>query len=81
MLSFTNDASVLAASVAHSSTTEAYVNGWANVSLAKPGTANVNVIGGLPMIGSSFIKLTNAGGLANNFSGTYGITWPHRYGN
>lgn len=80
VLSFTNDKSVLGASVAHSVTGEAYVNGWANVSLGKPASA-VNVVGGLPVVGSSFIKLTNAGGLANGFSGTYGITWPHRYGN
>ncbi len=80
VLSFTNDKSVLGATVAHTVTAEAYVNGWANVSLAKPASA-VNVVGGLPVVGSSFIKLTNAGGLANGFSGTYGITWPHRYGN
>ncbi|MFG5777207.1 cell surface protein [Comamonas sp. J-3] len=81
VLSFSNDKSVLGASIARSVTTEAYVNGWANVSLAKANSANANVIGGLPMVGASFIKLTNSGGLANNFSGTYGITWPHRYGN
>ncbi|TDS83119.1 cell surface protein [Comamonas sp. JUb58] len=80
VLSFTNDKSVLGATVAHTVTAEAYVNGWANVSLGKPASA-VNVVGGLPVVGSSFIKLTNAGGLANGFSGTYGITWPHRYGN
>ena len=81
VLSFTNDESVLGATVARSVTADGYVNGWANVSLGKPSSANMNVIGGLPVIGSSFIKLTNAGGLANNFSGTYGITWAHRYGN
>ena len=80
VLSFTNDKSVLGATVAHTVTAEAYVNGWANVNLAKP-ASSVNVVGGLPVVGSSFIKLTNAGGLANGFSGTYGITWPHRYGN
>jgi hypothetical protein len=33
---------------------------------------------GLPVVGSAFLKLTNPGAGAN-FSGTYGITWPHRY--
>lgn len=71
VLSF-NDAtgnSVLGASVARTNVNVDYQNGWGAIAYK---TA-------LPVVGSSFIKLTNAGGLANNFSGTYGITWPHRF--
>lgn len=62
--------SVLGASVARSNVASgAFVNGWGSVNFGKR----------LPVVGASFIKLTNSGGLANNFSGTYGITWPHRF--
>ena len=63
--------SVLAASVARQNVTGAYVNGWSNVSVA-------NGTNGLPILGSSFIKLTNPSASAG-MSGTYGITWPHRF--
>ncbi len=68
VLSFADSAnSVLAASVARSNVTGAYVNGWGSVNFAAPG---------VPMVGASFIKLSNPN--ANNgTSGTYGITWPH----
>ncbi|WP_312843854.1 cell surface protein [Diaphorobacter nitroreducens] len=68
VLSFADSAnSVLAASVARSNVTGAYVNGWGSVNFAAPG---------VPVIGASFIKLSNPN--ANNgTSGTYGITWPH----
>ena len=62
-------ASVLGASVARQTAAVTYENGWGKVTYANA----------LPIVGSSFIKLTNSGGLANNFSGTYGITWPHRF--
>lgn len=71
VLSF-NDAagkSVLGASVARTNVNVDYQNGWGAISYTKA----------LPVVGSSFIKLTNGGGLANGFSGTYGITWPHRF--
>ena len=71
VLSF-NDAtgnSVLGASVARTNVQVGYENGWGAISYAKA----------LPVVGSSFIKLSNSGGLANGFSGTYGITWPHRF--
>jgi len=61
--------SVLGASVARQTADVKYENGWGSVSYTRS----------LPVVGSSFIKLTNSGGLANNFSGTYGITWPHRF--
>ncbi|MEJ5030955.1 cell surface protein [Comamonas sp. MYb69] len=61
--------SVLGASVARQTADVKYENGWGTVSYTRS----------LPVVGSSFIKLTNSGGLANNFSGTYGITWPHRF--
>ncbi|WP_395026749.1 cell surface protein [Comamonas odontotermitis] len=62
--------SVLGASVARQTATVAYDNGWGKVNY---GSASY------PVVGSSFIKLMNSGGAANGFSGTYGITWPHRF--
>ena len=70
---------VLGANVARTNVTETngvFVNGWGLLDLTTKGT---NVTGTIPVMGASFIKMTNSGGLANNFSGTYGITWPHRY--
>lgn len=69
------DASVLGASVARQSVasseeTGPYENGWAVVTTANGGP-------GLPIIGSSFIKLANPD-VGTGVSGTYGITWPHR---
>lgn len=63
--------SVLGATVARQDTGgSAFMRGWAN--------ANVNNAGnGLPILGASFQKLTNPSAGAG-FSGTYGITWPHR---
>ena len=60
------DQSVLGASVTASkvSLPGEFENGW--------GTINYGT--DLPLLGSSFIKLFNAGGLANGFSGSYGIT-------
>ena len=51
-----------------------------------PGTANVATAltasyasqAGLPILGASFIKLTNPQAAAGTV-GTYGITWPHRF--
>ena len=37
-----------------------------------------NAQGGLPILGASFIKLTNPSA-ARGTVGTYGITWPHRF--
>ena len=71
--------SVLGATVARSNIGAGiYENGWGNINVTTKGS---HVIGNIPLMGASFIKMTNSGGLANNFSGTYGITWPHRYGN
>jgi len=64
--------SVLAASVARSTiTTGTYTNGWGVVTTTNSGF-------GLPVLGSSFIKLSNPQ-VAAGLSGTYGITWPHRF--
>ena len=64
--------SVLGATVARQDTgSSAYVNGWSVISTANGGA-------GLPILGSSFIKLTNPQASAG-MSGTYGITWPHRF--
>ena len=64
--------SVLGASVARSTITSGtYVNGWGVID-----TAN-NALG-LPIIGSAFIKLANPNTGAG-VSGTYGITWDHRF--
>ena len=48
-----------------------YTNGWGVLDTSN-GTA------GLPILGASFIKLTNPTA-SSGFSGTYGITWPHRF--
>ncbi|QPR37070.1 cell surface protein [Delftia acidovorans] len=64
--------SVLAASVARQDTgNSAFTRGWAFANVTNGGA-------GLPILGSSFQKLTNPSAGAG-FSGTYGITWPHRY--
>lgn len=64
--------SVLASSVARSTMTSGtYVNGWGVVQTTNAGF-------GLPLMGASFIKLTNPQ-VAAGLSGTYGITWPHRF--
>lgn len=69
--------SVLAASVARQNLTAgSFQNGWSRVD-----TSNTNATGvarGLPILGASFIKLTNPS-VASGTSGTYGITWPHRF--
>ena len=48
-----------------------YTNGWGIVNTANGGA-------GLPLLGASFIKLTNPN-VGTGVSGTYGITWPHRF--
>ena len=64
--------SVLGATVARQDTgSSAYVNGWSVIRTTNGGA-------GLPILGSSFIKLTNPQASAG-MSGTYGITWPHRF--
>lgn len=65
--------SVLASSVARSTITSGtYTNGWGVVTTNNAGF-------GLPVLGASFIKLSNPQ-VAAGLSGTYGITWPHRFG-
>jgi hypothetical protein len=64
--------SVLGASVARRTvTTGTYENGWGVLSTNNGGK-------GLPILGASFIKLENPSASAGK-SGTYGITWPHRF--
>ncbi|MEN5180016.1 cell surface protein [Comamonas testosteroni] len=63
--------SVLGATVARQTAAVQYENGW--------GKVNYGAGNAFPVVGSSFIKLMNSGGAANGFSGTYGITWPHRF--
>ena len=63
--------SVLAASVARQNVSGAYANGWSMVDVS-------NTPNGLPILGASFIKLTNPN-VGSGVSGTYGITWPHRF--
>lgn len=64
--------SVLAANVARTTiTTGTYTNGWGVVDVTNGGF-------GLPLLGASFIKLSNPQ-VAAGLSGTYGITWPHRF--
>ena len=64
--------SVLAANVARQNLVSGtYENGWGVIDTAN-GTA------GLPILGAAFIKLSNPQ-VAAGLSGTYGITWPHRF--
>ncbi len=64
--------SVLGASVARQNLTAgSFQNGWSRVDVS-------NSNRGLPILGSSFIKLSNSAATAGT-SGTYGITWPHRF--
>lgn len=64
--------SVLGASVARRTVTSGtYENGWGVLSTNNGGK-------GLPILGASFIKLENPSASAGK-SGTYGITWPHRF--
>jgi hypothetical protein len=64
--------SVLGASVARQTLTSGiFVNGWGNVNTNNSGF-------GLPILGASFIKLSNPQASAG-VSGNYGITWPHRF--
>jgi hypothetical protein len=67
-----SDTSVLGASVAFQGVKNPVSKrGWANIATTNNGV-------GLPILGSAFIKLTNPS-VGAGFSGTYGITWPHRY--
>ena len=72
--------SVLASSVARSTITSGtYTNGWGVVTTANDiGAPGAGVVEGLPLMGASFIKLSNPQ-VAPGLSGTYGITWPHRF--
>ena len=72
VLSFADSGvSVLGGSVARQNVSGVYTNGWAVLSTANSGK-------GLPILGSSFIKLSNPSATAGT-SGTYGITWDHRF--
>ena len=73
VLSFgTTGSGVLGAALAAQFTeTAAYVNGWGVIDTNNGGA-------GLPILGSSFIKLTNPQASAG-VSGNYGITWQHRF--
>ena len=72
--------SVLASSVARSTITSGtYTNGWGVVTTKNTTGTGVGAINrGLPLLGASFIKLSNPQ-VAAGLSGTYGITWPHRF--
>lgn len=72
VLSFADSGvSVLGGSVARQNVSGIYVNGWSVVNTNNSGR-------GLPVLGASFIKLSNPSATAGT-SGTYGITWPHRF--
>ena len=72
VLSFADSGvSVLGGSVARQNVSGVYTNGWANLSTSNGGK-------GLPILGSAFIKLSNPSATAGT-SGTYGITWDHRF--
>lgn len=72
--------SVLGASIARSTITSGtYVNGWGVINTANRITTVAPANGqGLPILGSAFIKLSNPNTGAG-VSGTYGITWDHRF--
>lgn len=64
--------SVLAASVARTTATKGtYENGWGVLT-------TTNAAMGLPLAGAAFIKLENPSARPG-VSGTYGVTWPHRF--
>lgn len=64
--------SVLGASVARNTVTSGfYTNGWGVID-------TTNAAQGLPLVGDAFIKLSNPQA-GVGVSGTYGITWAHRY--
>lgn len=68
--------SVLGASVARQNlTTGSFTNGWSRVDVSNT-VAGQSL--GLPILGASMIKLSNPSATAGT-SGTYGITWPHRF--
>jgi hypothetical protein len=88
-------ASVARQNVARAASSGPFVNGYAVISTANSfnttlgpvnattGDGTPNLISyasqpGLPILGSSFIKLTNPNATPG-VSGTYGITWDHRY--
>lgn len=70
--------STLSASVARLSLTSGYyTNGYSLVNVVD-GTTGL----GLPLLGSSFQKITNnntTGGAANATAGNFGIVWPHAF--
>jgi hypothetical protein len=76
VLSFVDSGrSALAASVARQTINSnnsfpIYTNGW--------GAITMNTTAGLPILGASFIKLSNPSAQPG-VSGNYGITWPHGY--
>ncbi len=64
--------SVLGASVARNTVTSGfYTNGWGVIDTS-------NAAQGLPLLGGAFIKLSNPQAGAG-VSGTYGISWAHRF--
>jgi len=64
--------SVLGASVARNTVTSGfYTNGWGVID-------TTNAAQGLPLLGGAFIKLSNPQAGAG-VSGTYGISWEHRF--
>ncbi len=64
--------SVLGASVARNTVTSGfYTNGWGVID-------TTNAAQGLPLLGGAFIKLSNPQAGAG-VSGTYGISWAHRF--
>lgn len=65
-------ASVLGGNVARQTLTSGFAeNGWGVINTTNGGP-------GLPILGSSFQKLTNPN-VGNGVSGNFGITWPHRF--
>lgn len=68
---FSSDASAVGAALTRQSVKAPYINGWGSVDVS-------TAAGGVPMLGTAFIKLTNPQAAAGT-SGTYGITWPHTY--
>ncbi|PTT16080.1 cell surface protein [Acidovorax sp. HMWF029] len=72
---FTNGWSVVSTANSFTSTLGA---GNATTGLGAANATVYNSQAGLPILGASFIKLTNPQAAAGTV-GTYGITWPHRF--
>ena len=72
VLAFQEGTSALGASLTRQTVKAPYVNGWGSV------TFGTNAATGVPVLGASFMKLTNLK-VGNGVVANYGVTWAHTY--